>query len=50
MSNVEEYQCMVCGKFVRENEGATTLNGLWVCDEDTCRVLNEDNDAIEILA
>ena len=49
LTNVEEYQCMVCGKFVREDEGVTTLNGLWVCDEDICRTLNDNNDAIEIL-
>lgn len=49
MYNVESYKCEVCGKFISDFDGITTKNGLWVCDSDTCRTLNEDNDAIEIL-
>lgn len=47
VTNMNEYKCQVCGKFITEDEGITTLNGLWVCDNDTCRTLDEDNQAIE---
>lgn len=41
------YKCEVCGKFITDDEGITTLNGLWVCDDSSCRTLDEDNNAIE---
>ena len=44
----EKYQCMVCGKWITDDEGITTLNGLWVCDNNSCRTLDEDNNATEI--
>lgn len=44
---MEEYKCEVCGKFISEDEGITTINGLWVCDKDTCRTLDDDNQATE---
>jgi len=43
----EQYECMVCGKLITDDEGVTTLNGLWVCDNDSCRTLDEDNEATE---
>lgn len=43
----EKYQCMVCGKFIANDEGITTLSGLWVCDNDSCRTLDDDNEATE---
>lgn len=46
---MKAYKCMVCEKFITDEEGITTLNGLWVCDNDSCRTLNDDNDAIEIM-
>jgi hypothetical protein len=44
---MEQFKCQVCGKLISEDEGITTLNGLWVCDKDSCRILNEENQAIE---
>lgn len=41
----EQYQCQSCGKFITEDEGVTCEDGSWVCDEDTCRTLDEDNEA-----
>jgi ribosomal protein L37AE/L43A len=43
----EKYKCEVCGSFITNDEGITTLSGLWVCDNDTCRELDEENQAIE---
>lgn len=44
----ESYKCEVCGKLITEDEGCTTtINGLWVCDNDSCRTLDEDNNATE---
>lgn len=45
MENKEKYKCACCGKFITENEGITTLEGLWVCDNNSCRILNNDNDS-----
>lgn len=41
------YRCGVCGKFITDDEGMTTLNKVWVCNNDTCRYLDKDNQAIE---
>lgn len=43
----DKYKCEVCGKFITDDEGITTLDGSWVCDNDTCRTLDEDDQAIE---
>ena len=43
----KEYKCEVCGNFISEDKGVTTLNGLWVCDSDSCRTLDNDNQATE---
>lgn len=45
LTEVESYKCQVCGKFVAENQGITTLEGNWVCDDDSCRTLTEDSDS-----
>lgn len=42
-----KYMCEVCGEFISDEEGVTTINGYWVCDLDTCRTLDNENDAIE---
>jgi len=39
------YQCQKCGKFITEEEGVTCIDGSWVCDNDNCRTLDEDNEA-----
>ncbi len=44
---MEEYMCEVCGNFITDEEGITTLNGLWVCDNNSCRTLDEENQATE---
>jgi len=36
------YACHVCGKYIPESAGITTLDGLWVCDNDSCRDLDAD--------
>lgn len=41
------YKCQVCNKLVTKDEGVTTLNGYWVCDNNSCRILREDNESIE---
>lgn len=46
-SNHAQYKCEVCGKYITDDEGITTLSGLWVCDNDSCRTLDEENNAIE---
>lgn len=46
---MEEYKCEVCSSYISECEGITTLNGLWVCDKNTCRTLDEENQAKEIV-
>ncbi|MBM7598149.1 ArsR family metal-binding transcriptional regulator [Virgibacillus halotolerans] len=42
---MEEYKCESCGEFVREDFGVTALNGEWVCDNDKCRTLDNNNDS-----
>lgn len=42
---MNKYNCQRCGKLIPEDEGITCLNGYWVCDTDTCRTLDDDNDA-----
>lgn len=32
---------------IDEDYGITTINGLWVCNNDSCRTLDENNNAIE---
>lgn len=44
---MEQYLCQVCGKCINEDVGITTLNGLFVCDDISCRTLDSDNQAIE---
>jgi hypothetical protein len=36
------YACHVCGKYIPESAGVTTIDGLWVCDNDSCRTLDAD--------
>jgi hypothetical protein len=36
------YACHVCGKYIPESAGVTTIDGLWVCDNDSCRDLDAD--------
>ena len=43
-----KHKCEVCSTMISDNEGVTTLNGLWVCDNDSCRTLDEDNNAVEV--
>ena len=43
-----EYKCQSCGKFIKNIEGITTLNGLWICDKDSCRTLDNENQATEM--
>lgn len=43
------HRCQVCGKLICGKDGVTTLNGWFVCDNDSCRTLDEENQAIEIL-
>jgi hypothetical protein len=45
MEDKREYQCACCGRFINDEDGVTTLEGLWICDKDECRTLNDDNDA-----
>ena len=45
---MEKYKCEVCNKFNPDEEGITTLNSLWVCDNDSCRTLDVENQATEI--
>lgn len=39
------YFCEVCGALITDDEGITTTDGSWVCDKDSCRWLDKDNDA-----
>lgn len=41
------YRCEVCGDLVAEGYGITTESGLWVCDSDSCRTLDDENNAHE---
>jgi hypothetical protein len=36
---------MKCGKLLNEEDGITCVSGEWVCDRDTCRTLDGDNQA-----
>jgi hypothetical protein len=45
---MNEYNCQRCGKLIPEDEGITCLNGYWVCDNDTCRTLDDENEAYMI--
>lgn len=45
MEDNKQYKCECCGKFITEDEGTTTLEGLWVCDTDKCRTLDDNNDS-----
>ena len=42
---MDKYKCETCKKFISEEEGVTTLCGTWVCDRDSCRTLDNNNDA-----
>lgn len=39
------YQCEVCKELIPEADGITTVSGSWVCDADTCRTLDDENQA-----
>ena len=39
------YQCQFCGKFISNDEGITCVDGSWVCDNDSCRTLDEENES-----
>lgn len=41
-----KFKCAVCEKYITDDEGITTCNGDWVCDKDTCRLLDSENNAI----
>lgn len=41
------YQCICCGDFIPETEGIETVNGHWVCNNDSCRTFDNNNRAIE---
>jgi hypothetical protein len=43
--NSRIFQCQKCGKFIHEDEGITCTNGKWVCDDNNCRTLDEENEA-----
>lgn len=40
-----QYKCEVCGKFINEEDGITAVEGEFVCDNDSCRHLDEENQA-----
>ncbi|MFO1442841.1 hypothetical protein KDN24_06385 [Bacillus sp. Bva_UNVM-123] len=42
---MKKYKCEKCGKFISDEEGVTALCGTWVCDHDSCRSLDNSNDA-----
>jgi ribosomal protein S26 len=42
---VKEYECQYCGKFIPEDEGITCVDGSWVCDDNSCRTLDDENEA-----
>lgn len=39
------YKCMACGAMIPEEYGITANDGSWVCDDSSCRTLDEDNKA-----
>lgn len=41
------YKCEVCGLSIEEDYGITTQSGLWVCDDNSCRTLDDENQAHE---
>lgn len=41
------YRCEECLEFVSEKNGITTLSGRWVCDKNSCRDLDNENNAID---
>jgi ribosomal protein S26 len=42
---MKQYECMKCWKLIPEDEGITCTNGKWVCDDESCRTLDEENEA-----
>lgn len=48
-AEIPKYKCQCCGKYISNEEGITTVEGAWVCDADTCRTLDDDNEAYAIL-
>jgi hypothetical protein len=44
---MDTHKCQVCGKYISDDEGVTTKCGSWVCDQDTCRTLDDENEAIK---
>ena len=42
----ELYKCEYCGKYISEDDGVTEITGLWVCANDSCIIVNGNNDAI----
>lgn len=41
----ETYKCQKCGIFITDDEGITCQDGSWVCDYDSCRSLDAENEA-----
>ena len=41
----EQYRCDYCNKLVDEDDAVTTIDGNYVCDKDSCRTLDGDNEA-----
>jgi hypothetical protein len=42
---MEQYKCQCCGEFITEDQGITCHNGEWVCDNDSCRILDKNNES-----
>lgn len=40
---ITEFKCQVCGKLITENDGITAECGSWVCDNDSCRTLDNES-------
>lgn len=45
---MNEYMCEVCGQYTEEDKGVTAIDGSWVCDRDSCRELDSENNAIKL--
>lgn len=44
----EKFKCMECGKLINTRQGITTLSGRWVCDNKSCRWLDDENDSHDL--
>lgn len=47
---MEQYKCQSCGKMISEDEGVTCVDGSWVCDKVSCRILGKDNEAHALIS